>query len=197
MTKAQMRLALDVTLIGTWDWLVKENRVQWNDNHFRLLGYEPNAFEPTFERWRAAVHPEDLPRVERALAQALKDHSDFLEEYRVIHADGSVHWLLGKGRGILDRHGQIVRMAGVMFDITERKNIAESLRRSEALNHQILEAIPDLLMWLSADGTCIGYAGGTGTHALHTPAQAIGCKPSDLLPPPLLQTSVWLPWRQL
>jgi diguanylate cyclase (GGDEF)-like protein/PAS domain S-box-containing protein len=185
MTQEQMRLALDVTLIGTWDWLVKKKRVQWNDNHFRLLGYAPKAFEPSFERWRATVHPEDLQRVERALAQAVKKNTDFLEEYRVIHTDGSVHWLLGKGRGILDRHGQVVRMVGVVFDITERKNIAESLRRSEALNHQILEAIPDLLMWLSADGTCIGYAGGTGTSALHTPRQAVGCKPHELLPPPL------------
>jgi len=182
MTQEQMRLALDVTLIGTWDWLVKDNRVRWNDNHFRLLGHEPNTFEPSFEEWRKAVHPEDLQRVEQALTQALENHSDYLEEYRVIHADGSVHWLLGKGRGILDRHGQVVRMVGVMFDITERKNIAESLRRSEALNHQILEAIPDLLMWLSADGTCIGYAGGTGTRALHTPRQAVGCKPHELLP---------------
>jgi len=185
MTKEQMHLALDVTLIGTWDWLVKENRVQWNDNHFRLLGFAPKAFEPSLERWRATVHPEDLQRVERALAQAVKKHTDFLEEYRVIHADGSVHWLLSKGRGILDRHGQVVRMVGVMFDITERKNIAESLRRSEALNHQILEAIPDLLMWLSADGTCIGYAGGTGTYDLHTPEQAIGRKPHELVPPAL------------
>ena len=40
-------------------------------------------------------------------------------------------------------------------------------------------------MWLSADGTCIGYAGGTGTYDLHTPEQAIGRKPHELVPPAL------------
>ena len=153
---------------------------------FRLLGFAPKAFEPSLERWRATVHPEDLQRVERALAQAVKKHTDFLEEYRVIHADGSVHWLLSKGRGILDRHGQVVRHGrGHVRHYRTPRTLPESLRRSEALNHQILEAIPDLLMWLSADGTCIGYAGGTGTYDLHTPEQAIGRKPHELVPPAL------------
>lgn len=132
------RLAMDVTNTGSWDWhLATDDGIIWDTNHFLLLGLEPDD-KPAYSRWRSHVHPEDVDRVERAVAHALENHADFKAEYRVIHPDGSVHWLVGKGRGIYNEAGEAVRMVGVLFDISDRKQAEENLKR---LNEELEQRV--------------------------------------------------------
>lgn len=184
-SEEQLRLSLELTNIGTWDWQVGSDRVDWNDNHFALMGYHPSKITSNFQAWRQAVHPDDLQRVEQAITDALQQQSEYLEEYRIIHPDGSMHWVLGHGRGIQNEHGKTVRMLGVMLDITERKQTEEALRQSEKTKQQILEAIPDLLIWMKVDGTCEGIAGGGNVTNLFSAADAVGQNQYDVLPPDL------------
>ncbi|MEP0891646.1 AAA family ATPase [Leptolyngbya sp. PL-A3] len=125
-SEEQRRLTLDFTHIGNWDWNIVENTSEWNDNHSRLLGLVPNEVECSYEVWRDRVHPEDVDRVEQAVAKALKTHTDYEAEYRVIHPDGSIHWLFGRGRGIYNEAGQPMRMLGVILDISDRKRAEEA-----------------------------------------------------------------------
>jgi PAS domain S-box-containing protein len=129
---------MDFTHIGSWNWNIIENTVDWNDNHARLLGLVPSEVESSYQAWRDRVHPEDIERVEQAVETALETHTDFEAEYRVIHPDGSIRWLVGKGRGIYNITGQPVQMLGVILDISEQRDAA--LReRKRAEQASILE----------------------------------------------------------
>ncbi len=183
----QLRLVLELTRLGTWDWDLLSDRVVWSDNHFRLIGYAPGSVEPSYQRWRQRVHPEDIERVEAAIAQAQEQNTEFYAEYRVIHPDHTVHWLLGNGHCIRDDHGKVIRIVGVILDITQSKQMEEALTRSEATLKQILQAIPDLLIWMKVDGTCVGVAGGSSVENLILPAKAIGRNQFEDLPPELAQ----------
>ncbi|PSB25404.1 AAA family ATPase [Stenomitos frigidus] len=123
-SEEQRRLAMDVSYIGTWDWNIVEETIEWNDHHVRLLGLVPGEVESSYQAWRDRVHPEDLPWVEQAIAAALATHTDYETEYRVVYPDGNVHWLIARGRGIYNATGQPVRMLGVMLDISEQRNAA-------------------------------------------------------------------------
>ncbi|WP_341528421.1 AAA family ATPase [Nostoc sp. UHCC 0302] len=137
-SEEQRRLTMDFTYIGSWNWNITENTVDWNDNHARLLGLVPGEVESSYQAWRDRVYPEDIHRVEQAVTTALATHTDFEAEYRVIYPDGSIHWLVGRGRGIYDTHGQPVRMLGIILDISEQRNAA--LReRERAEQASILE----------------------------------------------------------
>ncbi|BAY18182.1 serine/threonine protein kinase and signal transduction histidine kinase with GAF and PAS/PAC sensor [Anabaenopsis circularis NIES-21] len=137
-SEEQRRLTMDFTYIGSWSWNITENTVDWNDNHARLLGLVPGEVESSYQAWRDRVYPEDIHRVEQAVTTALETHTDFEAEYRVIHPDGSIHWLVGRGRGIYDTDGQPVRMLGIILDISEQRNAA--LReRERAEQASILE----------------------------------------------------------
>ncbi|MEH2003505.1 MAG: PAS domain-containing protein, partial [Nostoc sp.] len=137
-SEEQRRLTMDFTYIGSWNWNITENTVDWNDNHARLLGLVPSEVESSYQAWRDRVYPEDIYRVEQAITTALATHTDFEAEYRVIHPDGSIHWLVGRGRGIYDKAGQPVRMLGIILDISEQRNAA--LReRKRAQQASILE----------------------------------------------------------
>jgi PAS domain S-box-containing protein len=99
-SEEQRRLTMDFTHIGSWNWNIVENTTNWNDNHARLLGLVPGEVESSYQAWRDRVHPEDIHRIEQAVTAALATHTDFEAEYRVIYPNGSIHWLVGRGRGI-------------------------------------------------------------------------------------------------
>ncbi|MCC5652645.1 AAA family ATPase [Nostoc sp. XA013] len=137
-SEEQRRLTMDFTYIGSWNWNITENTVNWNDNHARLLGLVPGEVESSYQAWRDRVYPEDIHRVEQAVTTALATHTDFEAEYRVIYPDNSIHWLVGRGRGIYNEAGQPVQMLGVILDISEQRDAA--LReRKRAQQASILE----------------------------------------------------------
>ncbi|MBD2527597.1 AAA family ATPase, partial [Nostoc sp. FACHB-133] len=137
-SEEQRRLTMDFTHIGSCNWNIIENKIDWNDNYARLLGLVPGEVESSYQVWRDRVYPEDIYRVEQAITTALATHTDFEVEYRVIHPDGSIHWLVGRGRGVYDTDGQPVQMLGIILDISEQRNAA--LReRKRAQQASILE----------------------------------------------------------
>ncbi|HEY9609206.1 AAA family ATPase [Allocoleopsis sp.] len=132
-SEERRRLTMDFTNIGSWNWNIVENTTNWNDNHARLLGLVPGEVESSYQAWRDRVHPEDIHRIEQAVTAALATHTDFEAEYRVIYPNGSIHWLVGRGRGIYNAAGQPVRMLGVILDISEQRNAAlRERKRAEA-----------------------------------------------------------------
>ncbi|WP_196511437.1 PAS domain S-box protein [Nostoc sp. NZL] len=147
-SEEQLRLTLEFNHIGTWDWNVQTGEVLWNDNHFHLLGLEPEILTAKYQLWRNSIHPEDVDRVEQALLYALAQHTNYEAEYRVIYPDGSVHWLTGKGRGVYNEAGEPVRMLGVIIDISGQKQAEAALRESEARFQAFMNNSP-VLAWIT------------------------------------------------
>jgi PAS domain-containing protein len=88
-------MVMTAGLMGSWDWNVVTNEVQWSPGHFSLLGLHPNDVRPSYESWAARVHPDDLPRVEAILQDTMQAHKEYVADYRVTWPDGSIHWMAG------------------------------------------------------------------------------------------------------
>lgn len=154
-SEEQRRLALDLTHIGSWDWNPKTQQAIWNDNHFWLLGLAPGEVEASGQAWRDRVHPEDIKSVMRSLFKALKNHTDYEAEYRVIYPNGDIRWLMDKGRGVYDEKGEPLRMLGVIIDITDRKKAEAALRDSEDRFRRSLYDAPMPVILHAEDGEII------------------------------------------
>ncbi|WP_375472410.1 PAS domain S-box protein [uncultured Nostoc sp.] len=141
-SEEQLRLTLEFNHIGLWDWNVQTGEVIWNDNHYRLLGLDPEISAASYQLWRDRVHPEDVDRIEQAVSNALAQHINFQGEYRVIFPDGRVHWLTGKGRGVYNEAGKPVRMLGVIIDINERKILERELAHKQKLLDTFINSAP-------------------------------------------------------
>lgn len=134
-TVLRWRLALDAGESGAWNIDVSTQTLQ-SDERFRLIFHgsiDPLSYENAF----AAIHPEDRDRVREAVAAAKAPRKPFSysEEFRVIHPDGHIVWVLGKGRGSFEGSGaerRIVSLDGTVTDITDRKKTEESLREVAA-----------------------------------------------------------------
>lgn len=142
-SEEQRRLALEFTQVGIWDWDLITGKLSWNDTTFQLLGWVPGEVEPSEQAWLQRVHPEDLPQIQQAVALSIKDQNQNEIEYRILHSDGSIHWILSRGQGIYSQSGEIVRMVGVMMDISSRKWAEQQIRSSEERLQLALEGSGD------------------------------------------------------
>jgi PAS domain S-box-containing protein len=136
---------------------------RWSPELAAMYGIAPEAYDGSFEQWKRLVHPEDWPPVKEAIERA-KRTGEVAAEYRVVHPDGSVHWLNAKGRMFLDTAGKPARMVGFMHDVTQRRHAEEEFRRMERQLRQAqrLEAMGTLAGGIAHDfnnilGAILGY----------------------------------------
>ncbi|MFQ5686291.1 MAG: response regulator [Candidatus Scalindua sp.] len=83
--------------------------------------------------WIDNIHPDDRERVITAIAKHVQGDASFAEEYRIIHADGSIRWIRDRAFSVKATSGTIDHIVGIAEDITERKKMEESLLQSEKL----------------------------------------------------------------
>jgi PAS domain S-box-containing protein len=118
--KELLELALQGAGQGIWDWNLNTKILTWDDRCKEIFGLPPN-FPVTYEWHLEALHPDDRERVSEARAIALRDRTEFNEEYRTFHPDGTMRWILARGLGYYDGKGEPERMSGTVMDISDRK----------------------------------------------------------------------------
>lgn len=131
-SEEKLRLALEVSGQGTWDWNLIKGELIWSDKCKALFGLESNAaINP--DLFLQLVHSEDRERIRNAVSRAIEQGSDYDVEMRVLWPDGALHWLASKGRSINNGKSKPVRMIGVTRDITERRQLEEELIKARKL----------------------------------------------------------------
>jgi PAS domain S-box-containing protein len=146
--KERLALALEAGRMGSWEWDLRGDRVDWSENVERFFGLEPGAFDGTLEHLARLVHPDDRDEVLGRVRESIVHRSDIEIEYRSLLPDGSVRWMAGRGRVFHDETGQPARAMGICMDISERKRSEERVTGLQAaLRHRIgeLETLLDLL----------------------------------------------------
>ena len=130
----RLRFALGAAAMGTWEWRVGTNQLEWSETLRAMHGLQPGDNDVSFERYQREIHPDDRERVLAALERSLSGGAGHHIEYRIVLADGSVKWVEGKGRVLRDESGAPVRMIGICMDITDRK-------RAEADRERLLDQV--------------------------------------------------------
>jgi PAS domain S-box-containing protein len=128
-----LQLALKASGMGVWVWDLEKEVVHRSDEVYRMVGCAPGTFGTEPKAWLQYVIPEDVPALDEAFAKARNEGADYHMEYRVRWADGSLHWLESQGRCQVDPQGKVVRIFGVMADISQRKHGEEAMLRAEKL----------------------------------------------------------------
>ena len=133
-SQERFELALKGGDLAAWDWDVRSGEVTFAARWAEMRGFRPDEIEPHVESWLSGLHPDDLPHVQKVLA----DHfhgliPEYESEHRVRTKSGEWIWVLDRGRVFArDARGEPTRMVGTELDITGRKRAAEALRLSEA-----------------------------------------------------------------
>jgi len=98
-----------------------------------VTGYPATDFtgDAPQRRFGTLIHAADRIQVNEKIAAALREDRPYLVEYRLLHADGSVHWLWENGSGVRNEAGEVTWLDGVILDITERREMEDALREAK------------------------------------------------------------------
>ncbi|WHZ14505.1 MAG: hypothetical protein OJF52_001344 [Nitrospira sp.] len=145
VSEERLRLALEAAQLGTWDWDMRTNAVQWSDNVHAVFGLPRGGFTGTYEAYLSLVHPQDLDRLLQAISRSIQAGADYRVEHRILRRDGTVRWVACRGDVLRDADGTPVRMLGTVMDVTARMEMEVKLAESEAQLRAILDHSPALI----------------------------------------------------
>ncbi len=146
-SEQHLEMVMDGAGIGSFNWHVVTDEVGCDTRWGEVLGLGRVECAPMMESWRALVHPDDLPGLERSRRRHLSGFSPRYEtEYRVRSADGAWRWVQETGR-VVERAGDglPLRVAGIVRDVSARRRAEEDRRRLFSLS-------PDLMCVGGMDG---------------------------------------------
>ncbi len=155
-SEERCRSAFDQAAIGKALITLDGRYLQVNRSLCDMVGYsEQELLTKTFQD---ITHPIDVECDLHYLRQLLSGEiRTYQIEKRYFHKDGHIVWILLSGSLMRDAQGQPLYFITQIQDITERKQVEESLRQSEATNRALISAIPDLIMRLKKDGTYLNF----------------------------------------
>ena len=107
--------------IGSWEWDIIANKIEWSDELYRIFGLLPQEFQATYESFLTHIHPEDRDYVNETVQRALKTHRPYQFSHRILRKDGMVRMISSTGKVLVDDNNKPIRLAGTAQDVTRQK----------------------------------------------------------------------------
>jgi len=156
----RLRLALDATSEGIWDWDLRTDRMVFSDHWLETFVSAGDGRAPGVETWRKVVHPDDRPAARDTLEAHLRGETEVYEvESRLRTGAGSGgdtqsesgggewRWYLRRGHVVArDEAGAPLRMVGSDRDVSERRRAAEALESSRRRLAGIIDSAMDAIV---------------------------------------------------
>jgi len=152
-SEERFALAVPGSHDGLWDaralpgepWSSPSTPVWYSPRFKELLGYDEHEFPDVLGSWMSRLHPEDKDRVLAAVAAHIERKAPYDVEYRLRTKQGQYRWFSARGQAIRDDTGHMLRMAGSLRDITERRRTEEALQALTAsLEQKVQERTTEL-----------------------------------------------------
>ncbi len=142
----------NIARIGGWEYVVKENKITWTDEVYRICGvskeeYDPNDIGQDIQFYA----PGDRHKIEQAFTKAVNKGESYDLKLRFISAKGDLLWVRTMGRPVME-DGQIKKVVGNIIDITLLKEAEEKVRESEKKYKKLINTSPDGVALVDEDG---------------------------------------------
>lgn len=178
-SEERLQLATEGAGAGVWDHNLVSMKFVWSERHRAIFGIGADA-RATFDLWRGCVHPDDLDAALAEFARARNERTSFRATYRIRTADtGEERWIEDAGRFYYAANGAPIRCAGVVLDVTARKQDDIAARRLAA----IVESSDDAIVSKDLNGVITSWNKGAERIFGYTAQEAVGMSVTALIPP--------------
>ncbi|WP_446811586.1 EAL domain-containing protein [Methylomonas sp. 2BW1-5-20] len=126
-SEAELRKAQKIAQLGSWDWCVATDNMQWSEEVFNILGVSRHTFEHKRHDLFKSVHPSEVGKLQQAIELCLRSKHNFRLELPITHGNGANHVVHIQGEAILEGQ-RVTHIHGTVQDITERRHIEERVR---------------------------------------------------------------------
>lgn len=147
----RLRLALDSSQLGIFDWNMVTGKVFWNNHLAAIYGLKLEEFDGTYDAFRRRVHPDDIEQVEREMNEALQHRTQFKNFCRIILPDGTIRFVQGIGCHFFEGDTP-VRTLGVVRDVTDEVAARQKLSELDRFNAALVENTPSPIFATDREG---------------------------------------------
>jgi PAS domain S-box-containing protein len=143
----KLEIAMQAAKMAWWEMDLRTGNVTFEKRKADMLGFPPEKFK-TYTDFTNLLHPQDYEKAMNAMRFHLNGEIDKYEvEYRILSRSGEYKWFYDIGAIVnRDSHGKPLSVAGLVFDIDQRKNAEEALKESEIQYRELVENSPDAIL---------------------------------------------------
>ena len=118
--------------------IMKEITIEYfNERVEEITGYSSNEFVEQKLKFGDLMHPDEIARTSANLLLAVSSNKEFELEYRIKHKNGSWRWILERGNSYFESQTNSLVLNGIIFDISDRKNIELELENYAFVNQEL------------------------------------------------------------
>ena len=177
----RLSFALSSAGMGTWDWDVPAGAIWWDERMHTLFGLVPGEFNGSYEDFLGLIHEEDRERIRSEFARAIAARAAVDTEFRVAWlSDQSEHVVRIRSRVHCDESAELLRIVGVAWDITERRQTEIALAKERNLLTTLMENLPHKIYFKDLDSRFIAMSRACAESHGANPADLIGKSDRDL-----------------
>ncbi|MFC2130346.1 response regulator, partial [Bacteroidota bacterium] len=141
--RKSLNMALESAKMGSWNYLVSEDRLEFDELKEKLFGIKQGTFGGTMRAWLSYIHKEDVKRVNEKIRHSMAiGIPKYNDEYRIIRPDGEQRHVITKGVFFFDEDRKIVQAIGLTWDNTEMKEAGAKLKESQENIQRVLDTAP-------------------------------------------------------
>ncbi|WP_445945927.1 PAS domain S-box protein [Shewanella sp.] len=125
--------AAEVAELGIWTWDVKTGSLDWNDRMFAIYDLPMRLREEglNYRHWLMRIHHDDLDMVQESMNKAIKDKGAYEPLFRVVKTSGEIRYIQAGAQITYDSEDNAIKVIGINRDITEQRELEQTLRRAK------------------------------------------------------------------
>ena len=150
INEARLKMAMEVSKSGAWDWDILKNTFYWSDEFLQLFGLPENTIAG-FDAWTKALHPDDVEGAATKIQEAIENHTELLNDYRIILPNSEIRWIRATGHATY-LNNKPARMIGLCMDVTYLKQTEKALNNREILLNKVFDLLPIGLWFADENG---------------------------------------------
>lgn len=127
-SELRLRNILESVSVGIWTYDLSTMKLEVSDGFERITGYSRSYLMGHVSRVQEFIHPEDLGLFNEVQQELLIKRTSSVKECRIICPDGEIKWIQSRGRPYFNSLGNLVRLEGVIIEVTERKQLEETIQ---------------------------------------------------------------------
>lgn len=168
--------------IGLWDFNHETKAIYWSDEMYRIFGADPHALAPSYALYLSRVHEEDREEVDRAVRASVSSAGPCRIRHRIGLTDGRTRWVEQRMTTAMHGAGKPALSRGTVQDVTSIVEAEEATRRSGIAVSSFLQASPEAVMIVDADGVIQAFSDGAEAIFRTSRSERIGAHIDDLIP---------------
>jgi PAS domain S-box-containing protein len=125
--------AQELAKLGYWELDLNTNKIKWSEGTYKIFDRDPNLGVLTLENLMNMVHPDDRQKMEQLFQKAVVEGIPYNLEKGIILENGKTKTVKVITEVGKDENDRVVKLFGVIQDITDRKQMEDKLRHNQAI----------------------------------------------------------------